>query len=333
MTTLLVASTGGHLKQLHRLYPRLAGIEGPFRWSTFDTPQSRSLLDGEAVDFVHFVGGRDPGNVLRNVPLAERILRCNGIDTIVSTGSAMALPFFAIGRARGLECHYIESAARSDGPSRTARMISRIPGVHLYAQYAAWADTKWQYRGSVFDAFTTSEDPRPHAIAIKKVVVSLGTFRGYAFDRLVRRLLEILPPDAEVLWQTGDTDVSGFGIDGHREVPAHELTAAIRDADVLVAHAGVGTALAALEVGACPVLVPRRAAQREHVDDHQTQIAGELGRRGLALSLEADELRLEHLLAAARRRVITLAAAPDFVTYAPRPPRRARRPDANADLA
>ena len=40
-----------------------SAIDGPFRWATFDTPQSRSLLEGEAVDFVHFVGGRDPGNV------------------------------------------------------------------------------------------------------------------------------------------------------------------------------------------------------------------------------------------------------------------------------
>ena len=49
MTTLLVASTGGHLKQLHRLHRRLEGVEGPFRWATFDTPQSRSLLTGEAL--------------------------------------------------------------------------------------------------------------------------------------------------------------------------------------------------------------------------------------------------------------------------------------------
>src|SRR6185295_15949987 len=82
MTTLLCASTGGHLKQLHRLHRRLAGIDGPFRWATFDTPQSRSLLEGEEVDFVHFVGGRDPRNVLRNIPLVHRILREHAVDTI-----------------------------------------------------------------------------------------------------------------------------------------------------------------------------------------------------------------------------------------------------------
>jgi UDP-N-acetylglucosamine--N-acetylmuramyl-(pentapeptide) pyrophosphoryl-undecaprenol N-acetylglucosamine transferase len=314
MTTLLCASTGGHLKQLHRLHRRLAGIDGPFRWATFDTPQSRSLLEGEQVDFVHFVGGRDPGNVLRNVPLVRRILRAHDVDTIVSTGSAMALPFFALGRAHGLTCHYIESAARSDGPSKTARMISRIPGVNLYTQYPAWEDHKWQYRGAVFDSFVPGEPPADAPRELRKVVVSLGTFKDYGFERLVRRLLEILPPDAEVLWQTGDTDVSGLGITGHHAIPERELTQAIREADVLVAHAGVGTALAALEVGKCPVLVPRRLAHGEHVDDHQIQIAGELDSRGLALSVDADDLELEHLLSAAATGVKTLPEDPPFVT-------------------
>jgi UDP-N-acetylglucosamine transferase subunit ALG13 len=314
MTTLLVASTGGHLKQLHRLHRRLSGVSGPFRWATFDTPQSRSLLEGEAVDFVHFVGGRDPRNVLRNAPLARRILREHGVDAIVSTGSAVALPFFALARSRRLECHYIESAARSDGPSATGGMIGRIPGVNLYAQYPAWATGRWHYRGSVFDSFERAGGPGPAPNEVRKVVVTLGTFRGYGFERLVRRLLEILPAEAEVLWQTGDTDTSGLGVAGHHAIPERDLTQAMREADVVVAHAGVGTALAALEVGKCPVLVPRRLAHGEHVDDHQTQIAGELDGRGLSLSVEADDLTLDDLLVAAGSPVTTLAEDPPFVT-------------------
>jgi UDP-N-acetylglucosamine--N-acetylmuramyl-(pentapeptide) pyrophosphoryl-undecaprenol N-acetylglucosamine transferase len=302
VTTLLAASTGGHLKQLHRLHRRLDGVEGPFRWVTFDTPQSRSLLEGEDVDFVHFVGGRDPRNVLRNVPLADRILREHGIATIVSTGSAMALPFYALGRARGLTCHYIESAARSDGPSKTASMISRIPGVLLYAQYPAWADgRKWSFRGSVFDSYVPDPERLPGPERLQKVVVSLGTFKDYGFPRVVRRLLDILPPDVEVLWQT------------------------IAEADVLVAHAGVGTALAALEMGRCPVLVPRRVSHGEHVDDHQIQIAKELSARGLALSVDADDLTLDDLMVAAQSRVSTVAVDPPFVTQTPTRKRPARR--------
>jgi UDP-N-acetylglucosamine--N-acetylmuramyl-(pentapeptide) pyrophosphoryl-undecaprenol N-acetylglucosamine transferase len=313
VTTLLVASTGGHLKQLHRLHRRLAGIDGPFRWATFDHAQSRSLLEGETVDFVPFVGGRDLRGVLRSVPSANRILRRHDIDTIVSTGAAIALPFFALGRARGIRCHYIESAARSDGPSKTAGMISKLPGVCLYSQYPAWADHRWQYRGAVFDSFVPAPDPPQRPADVRNVVVSLGTFRR-SFERLVRRLQAILPSSAEVLWQTGETDVSGLGISGYREIPERDLKQAIREADVLVSHAGVGTALTALEVGKCPILVPRRVAHGEHVDDHQMQIAGELGNRGLALSVEADEVALEHLVTAASTRVLTVPVDPPFLT-------------------
>ena len=96
-------------------------------------------------------------------------------------------------------------------------------------------------------------------------------------------------------------------------IPEHDLNEAMREADVVVAHAGVGAALAAFEAGKCPVLVPRRHALGEHVDDHQTQIATELGDRGLAVSVEADDLTLENLHAAATRGR-ALAVDPPFIT-------------------
>jgi UDP-N-acetylglucosamine--N-acetylmuramyl-(pentapeptide) pyrophosphoryl-undecaprenol N-acetylglucosamine transferase len=313
MSTLLVASTGGHLKQLHRLRDRLQGVEGPFRWATFDTPQSRSLLSGEEVDFVPFVGGRDPANVLRNLRHAQRILAAGEVQAVVSTGSSVAVPYFALGRARGLPCHYIESAARAEGPSLTGKIISRVPGVSLYAQYRSWAfERGWRYRGSVLDSFEASTAVEGVPGPVRRVVVTLGTYRGFQFDRLVRRLLEILPVEAEVLWQTGDTAVETLGIEGRFALPERELTEAMREADVVVAHAGVGAALASLEVGKCPVLVPRRAELNEHIDDHQTQIAAELARRGLATSVDADALTANHLLESAARAVRAVPQPPPF---------------------
>jgi UDP-N-acetylglucosamine--N-acetylmuramyl-(pentapeptide) pyrophosphoryl-undecaprenol N-acetylglucosamine transferase len=292
------------------------GIEGPYRWATFDTPQSRSLLHGEEVDYVRFVGGRDPVNLLRNVPAVCRILADREIEAVVSTGSSMALPFFALGRATGRECHYIESAARSEGPSVTGRVMSRIPGVWLYAQYPNWARDGWRHRGSVFDSFAPSASAGRGPSRLETVVVTLGTYRGYGFERLVRRLLAILPAESEVLWQTGDTDTRKLGVNGHRAIPERDLSHAMREADVVVAHAGVGAAIAALEAGKCPVLVPRRHAMGEHVDDHQIQIATELRDRSLSVSVDADELTLTHLLAGAGRRARTLAEDPPFVTGA-----------------
>ena len=154
MTTLLVASTGGHLKELHYLHRRLSDVTGPFRWATFDTPQSRSLLDRETVDFVPFVDSRDYGQRdAQCFRLARRILSDPEVDTVVSTGAAVALPFMALARAQRRFCHYIESSTRADGPSITGRLLRRVPGVHLYAQYPDWARGRWSYRGSVFDSF------------------------------------------------------------------------------------------------------------------------------------------------------------------------------------
>jgi UDP-N-acetylglucosamine--N-acetylmuramyl-(pentapeptide) pyrophosphoryl-undecaprenol N-acetylglucosamine transferase len=316
VSTLLVASSGGHLKELHHLRDRVRGVRGPFRWVTFDTPQTRSLLKGERVDFVPFVGGRDPLNVARNFAAARRILRDRRLDTVLSTGSAVALPYFALARTRRLPCHYVESAARIDGPSLTGRLMSRIPGVHLYSQYRGWAGGRWGFGGSVFDTFVGEEVPGGPSGRLERIVVTLGTYRGYDFSRLVRRLLQILPTEAEVLWQTGDTDVSGLGIEGHYAIPEAELSEAMREADAVVAHAGVGTALAAFEVGVCPLLVPRRFALHEHVDDHQRQIAEELAQRELSLSADADDVDLEDLIVAAGRRVVSPAQTPAFETVA-----------------
>jgi UDP-N-acetylglucosamine transferase subunit ALG13 len=268
------------------------------------------LLEGEEVDFVPFVGGRDPLNVARNFRHARRILG-QDVDAIVSTGSSVALPFFLLGRLKGLDLHYIESAARGDGPSMTGKLIGTIPGVNLYSQYRSWAEGRWNYRGAVFDAY----EPAPlgsDANRIQKVVVTLGTYRGYQFPRIVERLLEILPADSDVLWQTGDTDVAGFGIDGKEAIPERELTAAMKEADVIVAHAGVGAALASVEMGRSPLLVPRRLSLGEHIDDHQIQIARELEQRGLATTVEADQNTISDLLKAANSSVVPVADPPPF---------------------
>jgi UDP-N-acetylglucosamine--N-acetylmuramyl-(pentapeptide) pyrophosphoryl-undecaprenol N-acetylglucosamine transferase len=316
VSTLLVASNGGHLKELHHLRDRVDGVEPPFSWVTFDTPQARSLLAGEEVDYVPFVGGRDPLGVARNLGCARRIFRRRRPDAVLSTGSAVALPYFAYGRSRRLPCHFVESAARMDGPSLSGRLMTRIPGVSLYTQYEDWADRRWRFRGSVFDSFAGEERLEGPPARLEKVVVTLGTYRDVDFSRLVQRLLELLPAETEVLWQTGDTDVSNFPIDARTAIAEADLTEAMREADAVVAHAGVGTALAAFEVGKCPVLVPRRAAHGEAVDDHQVQTARDLAERGLALSVDVPELRLEDLLAAGARRVVSSTQAPTFATVA-----------------
>ena len=66
-------------------------------------------------------------------------------------------------------------------------------------------------------------------------------------------------------------------------------------ADVVIAHAGCGSLLSALAAGRCPVLVPRRTAHGENVDEHQGGFALEVERRRLAVTRTPEELTLEDI--------------------------------------
>lgn len=278
-------------------------------WLTFDTPQSRALLDGEEVVHVPYTGPRDLAHVMTNAVRGQRVLSDLRPQVVISTGSAIALSVLPLAAARGAQCHYVESAARGDGPSLTGKILRRSTTVHLYTQHEGWASGPWAYRGSVFDAWRPAPTWTGSA-GITRVVVTLGTI-DYPFRRLVERLLAILPADVEVLWQTGTTDVTGLPIEGRRTVPAPELNAAIAQADVVVGHSGIGSAISVLEAGRCPVLVPRERLQGEHVDDHQREIAHQLSDRGLAITSSVDDLTMDHLTAAAALRA-TQGSVPPF---------------------
>lgn len=312
VSTLLVSSVGGHLADLHRLLPRMQGLDQERVWVTFDTPQSRSLLAEEEVVYVDYTGPRDIRNVLRHSRLARKLFgRRHPFTQVVSAGSGIALSFLPLAHMRGAQCHYIECSARSVGPSTTGRLLRRIPGIALYAQYPGWAQPPWVYSGSVLDTFTPGPSaPRPGTI--RRAVVTLGTMQDYSFRRLIERALEILPADAEVLWQVGCTDVSNLPIEAHEQLPARTLQEAVEAADVVIAHAGCGSSVGALEAGKKPVLVPRRAAFGENVDDHQLLIASELAERDLAIMRPVEELTLADLLLAAGSSVHTESAPPPF---------------------
>lgn len=299
MTVLLVANDGGHIMQLHTLRPRL-GVGEDVVWVTPRTPQTRSLLAGERVHWAEPCPPRDVAAVVRNAAACRRLFEDHRVTLVVSTGAALALAVLPQARARGIETVYIESATRMAAPSLSGRLLSWVPGIRTFSQSEGLVRHHWRYLASPWDLYRSAQEgPRP----LRRAVVSVGTQPGYGFRRLVERVADVLPPGCEVLWQTGCTDVSGLGIEGREKVPAAEMTAALRRADVVVAHAGTGIALAALEAGRLPVLVPRRARHGEHVDDHQLTIALELALRDLCVTREPDHLKLADLELAAGRSV------------------------------
>ena len=299
-TTLLVASDGGHLTQLRLLLPRLSPGVGAATWISYDCLTARSALCGE-----HMVPGNGPstrhlGNAARNYQLARRVLSGGHFDRVISTGAGIAVPFLVEASRRGIAGHYIESASRVEGPSLSGRMLMRLaPDVHLYTQHARWANRRWQYAGSVFEGYSPQRHREPFPRALR-ILVTLGTHDAYRFDALVDSVARLVAPDDEVVWQLGST-TGHHRLQGRVEqaLPAEEMRQQVDWADVVVAHCGTGTILTALEHGKHPVVVPRRHARGEHVDDHQAVTAREVSRLGLARWVEADRITRRDLLDAA----------------------------------
>ena len=315
MTTLMVATTGGHLAQLFDMAPQLSNADRV--WVTHENDQSRSLLAGEDVAFVPYICAKDVSGVMRNIPIAHRLARKLRVTRIISTGSGIALSYLPYFAARGVDAHYIESATRVQGPSLTGQILSRVPGVRCYPQYERNVSRRWGYAGSVFDRFRSvaQADRSP----ILRAVVTVGTAREFTFRPMLDAIAPLLRAGGEIeqkqgvavetLWQTGCTPTDGLGIDATPYLAAPDLDAALESADLVVSHAGAGSALSALRAGRMPVLVPRDASAGEAGDNHQDAFARDLERRDLALRRSAAELSIEDLLHAASRTVLRTEAA------------------------
>jgi UDP-N-acetylglucosamine transferase subunit ALG13 len=114
------------------------------------------------------------------------------------------------------------------------------------------------------------------------------------FDRLVRCVDEWAASRGrdDVFAQIGRTDYRPENLRWTERLSPAEFRETLGRASVVVAHAGMGTILSALEVGVPVLVMPRRAALREMRTDHQFATARRLGERGLVLvAHDDDELR------------------------------------------
>jgi len=118
---LLVGSSGGHLAQLMALRPWWQSWERT--WVTFPTVDATSQLQGEHVCWAYYPTTRNIPNLVRNSVLAARVLARSRPDLVVSTGAAVALPFFVAARARRIPTIFIEVVDRIDTLTLTARLV------------------------------------------------------------------------------------------------------------------------------------------------------------------------------------------------------------------
>lgn len=99
------------------------------------------------------------------------------------------------------------------------------------------------------------------------ILVTVGTHHQ-PFDRLVEASARLAGTE-HVVVQRGTSGFMPQGCEVVDHVAPEVLDAWIRAARVVVTHAGPATVTAVWATGGVPVVVPRRAALGEHVDDHQ----------------------------------------------------------------
>lgn len=299
---LLVCSTGGHLSELVRLESRF-GANPDSLWVTFDTPQSREMLAGRRVRLLPYIGPRDLRGTVRAMPVIRDVLRTESFDAVVSTGAAVAAAALPLGALEGVPATYVESVCRVQGPSSTGRILERTPGVRLLTPHANWGRRGWGAAPSILADFRSV--PAPYEAVPRSLFVTLGTIRGYRFDSAVDAILASGYANADTVWQLGDT-VRTDALPGtvHDYLAPDDFAAAAREADVVVTHAGVGTLLELLGMGIYPVQAVRRAHRREHVDDHQTEIAGLVNDLDIGVAVEGPEITAAVIEKAASRRIV-----------------------------
>jgi UDP-N-acetylglucosamine transferase subunit ALG13 len=100
------------------------------------------------------------------------------------------------------------------------------------------------------------------------------------FARMMHAL-EVVSPE-ELTVQHGPAPVPPGAV-GYDFLPFGRIVELMRDADVVVSHAGVGSIMCALQAGHVPIVFPRYERFGETVDDHQAELAAALAERGTVI--------------------------------------------------
>jgi UDP-N-acetylglucosamine transferase subunit ALG13 len=113
------------------------------------------------------------------------------------------------------------------------------------------------------------------------------------FDRLVHAVdrWAAQQRSADVFAQIGDSTRPPAHIQWDHFLSPDEFEAKAREAEVLVAHAGMGSILTAFELEKPIIVMPRRAHLGEHRNDHQWATVKNLGdHSGITVAIDEEAL-------------------------------------------
>ena len=145
----MVGSSGGHLAHLYMLKPFWKDLDR--FWVTFDKEDAKSILKNERFYPCYYPTNRSLKALIINIIIAWKVLRKEKPDLIISSGAAVAVPFFYLGKLFGSKLIYIEVFDRINKPTMTGKLVYPITDKFI----VQWEELKDVYKkainlGSIF---------------------------------------------------------------------------------------------------------------------------------------------------------------------------------------
>jgi UDP-N-acetylglucosamine transferase subunit ALG13 len=139
------------------------------------------------------------------------------------------------------------------------------------------------------------------------IFVTVGNhFQG--FERLLEKVDEIAPGiPHEIVIQKGYSKYVPQNAKYFDFVPSNTAMEYIQKSDLVVSHAGMGTIILCKEYGIPIIIFPRREKYKEHVNDHQMEIAQVLEKRGdknIYIVYEENQLEEKIMEAVGKKEIV-----------------------------
>jgi UDP-N-acetylglucosamine--N-acetylmuramyl-(pentapeptide) pyrophosphoryl-undecaprenol N-acetylglucosamine transferase len=267
---LYISSSGGHFAELIYIANRFNATSDSIL-ITFASSDTQNLNSNFKIQHIPYIKPRKIWPLVRVFPAILSVLRRNRFDYIASTGASIAIVGYLAAKILRLPFFYVESIARQSTLSLTANLLRILGLPAMFVQSSKLLNQSSVYLEHPIKRYRIEEKPIPEKLLRAKVFVTLGTIRGYEFERAIDMVLSILDGSEIVVWQTGSTIKSNLPGEVHIEMDKDSFLNQIDNADIVICHAGIGIITDCLKLGKVPLVIPRRAKHAEVdmlVSDH-----------------------------------------------------------------
>lgn len=124
------------------------------------------------------------------------------------------------------------------------------------------------------------------------ILVTVGT-EQFPFDRLMSWIQELIKGGfvhEEIVVQYGSCNDWPSGIRAHSLLTQDQFKELVQQARLIIGHCGEGTILLLAATSKPYILVPRSRRFREHVDDHQLELAAALSQINVPVAWSLGDL-------------------------------------------